>query len=251
MVVGLFAKRIRHVLLLLASLASVAAVVAFITYVELFDSRILRPRPIGMTKIGDWDGFAQPSRVSGLLAVVLVAVGLTLIPRGAWRRTWWITAVGVFVVFGYAQLYTGVEHPSDIIAGVTVGVAFTLVLFRLGAPEEVFPIQYRQGNTAHLDVTGPRGDAIRLGLERQLGVHVVDIKPVGLEGSAGRLRCSSPSSQRRAALQSYSRNCTQGATSGPTAPTSCFARSSTVGSRTRPASRRSGGWCSTRTTCST
>ena len=60
-----------------------------------------------------------------------------------------------------------------------------LLLFRTGAPESVFPITYRSGNTAHLDVTGARGEAIRRALRRQLGLDISDIQPVGLEGSAG------------------------------------------------------------------
>ena len=38
---------------------------------------------------------------------------------------------------------------------------------------------------AHLDVGGPRGAAIRQGLEDQLGLVVTEVKPFGLAGSAG------------------------------------------------------------------
>jgi tRNA A-37 threonylcarbamoyl transferase component Bud32 len=58
-------------------------------------------------------------------------------------------------------------------------------LFRLFAPNEVFPISYRRGRAAHLDVTGARGAAIRRGLEDQLGLAVEEVKPFGLSGSAG------------------------------------------------------------------
>ena len=178
-------RRIRHVVLLLASLAASVAVVAFITNVEIGGARLLRPRPIGVERIGDWDGLAQPSRVCSLLAVVIVAAGLSLVPDGVWRRVWWGTAATGFAVFGYAQLYTAVEHPTDIFAGATVGVALTLLLYRVFAPEAVFPIVYGGGNTAHLDVAGIRGDAIRRGVAGQLGLEVIDIEPVGWEGSAG------------------------------------------------------------------
>jgi tRNA A-37 threonylcarbamoyl transferase component Bud32 len=46
-------------------------------------------------------------------------------------------------------------------------------------------VSYRRGKTAHLDVTGRRGDAIVRATEDQLGVKVIEIKPVGLEGSGG------------------------------------------------------------------
>ena len=49
----------------------------------------------------------------------------------------------------------------------------------------MFPVAYRRGRTAHVDVTGRRGEAIRQGMRDQLGLTVTDITPVGLESSAG------------------------------------------------------------------
>ena len=46
-------------------------------------------------------------------------------------------------------------------------------------------MSYRRGRSAHLDVGGARGAAIRQALEEQLGLVVTDIRPVGLSGSAG------------------------------------------------------------------
>lgn len=175
---GLASRRVRHFVLLIASLSLVAGIVTVISV------RIDRPRPLGVTQIGVWEGFAQPSRPVAMFAAILVAAGLTLVTV-RYRRGWWLMTAVAIVVFGFAQIYVGVDHPSDVFAGATVGVAITLVVFRLGAPEQVFPIKYRTGNTAHLDVTGARGDAIRLGLRRQLGIEVTDVQPVGLEGSSG------------------------------------------------------------------
>jgi tRNA A-37 threonylcarbamoyl transferase component Bud32 len=178
-IVGLATRRIRHVLLVIASLS----IVAFIqTQVAL---EIMRPRPLGIERIGYWAGAAQPSRPVALLATAMVCASLTLFPAGRWRAGWsWFVAI-VLTVFEFAQVYTGVDHPSDVLAAVTVGVAVPIVLYRLAAPETVFPIAYRTGKTAHLDVTGARGEAIRLALERQLGVEVTSVEPVGLAGSAG------------------------------------------------------------------
>ena len=177
--VGLGSRRIRHVLLLVAALSVVAGICTIIT------SQIDRPRPLGVTQIGDWEGFAQPSRPVALLTTVLVAAGLTLVPAGTCRRSWVSFTLAVVALFGFAQLYVGVDHPTDVFAGATVGVAVTLVLYRVMASERVFPIAYRTGKTAHLDVTGARGDGIRLGLRRQLAIIATDIRPVGLAGSAG------------------------------------------------------------------
>jgi hypothetical protein len=68
---------------------------------------------------------------------------------------------------------------------VVLAVAITVAAFRLFTPNEVFPVVYRKGRTAHLDVTGLRGEAIRQAVSQQLGLSVLEIKPVGLEGSAG------------------------------------------------------------------
>jgi hypothetical protein len=50
--------------------------------------------------------------------------------------------------------YLGVLAPTDVLIGVAVGVGIPLVGFRLFAPGEVFPVAYRRGSTAHLDVGG-------------------------------------------------------------------------------------------------
>jgi len=88
-------------------------------------------------------------------------------------------------VFGFTQLYLGVSHPTDVIVGAVIGVTIPLVGFRWFCPNDVFPVTYGRGKTAHLDVGGGRGDAIRRAVAEQLGLVVTEIKPVGLEGSGG------------------------------------------------------------------
>ncbi len=44
---------------------------------------------------------------------------------------------------------------------------------------------YRRGRSAHLDVGGQRGEAIRAALSEQLGLNAVGVRPFGLDGSAG------------------------------------------------------------------
>jgi tRNA A-37 threonylcarbamoyl transferase component Bud32 len=46
-------------------------------------------------------------------------------------------------------------------------------------------VSYRRGKAAHLDVRGPRGEAIVSAAKDQLGLTVLDLKPVGLEASGG------------------------------------------------------------------
>ena len=178
LVAALWFRRVRHALLLIVALSITNGTV------NLVASRIGRPRPLGVEIIGDWEGFAQPSRPIAVLSAAMVAAMLTLVPA-AHRRPAQIGTVLVVALFGFAQIYTGVAHPSDVFAGASVGVAFCLVLYRTLAPEAVFPISYDGRKTAHLDVEGARGEAIRLGLEAQLGIEASDVRLVGLAGSAG------------------------------------------------------------------
>jgi hypothetical protein len=95
-------------------------------------------------------------------------------------------------VFCLACLYLAVDHVDDLLLGVALGVAIPVSAFRFFTPNEVFPVAYRRGNTAHVDVTGPRGEAIRQGMRDQLGLTVTGITPVGLESSAGSIPLPAP-----------------------------------------------------------
>jgi len=172
-------RRVRHAILFFASQSVIAGLVTLVA------TRIGRPRPLGMTQLGDWEGYAQPSRPVALLTGALVAAGLTLFRPRPWRRRWYLMSIAVLGVFGFAQVYTGVDHPTDVVVGGTVAVAVTLLLYRSLAPEAAFPIVSRAGKTAHLDVTGARGEAIRAAMSHQIGFDVDEIVPVGGESSAG------------------------------------------------------------------
>ena len=52
-------------------------------------------------------------------------------------------------------------------------------------PEGAFPVEYRRGSSAHLDISGRRGLAIRSAVADQLGIEILDMRPFGLEGSGG------------------------------------------------------------------
>jgi tRNA A-37 threonylcarbamoyl transferase component Bud32 len=85
----------------------------------------------------------------------------------------------------FARMYLAVDHPSDIVWAVVLGVAIPLAAFRWFTPNEAFPVTYRRGKTAHLDVTGARGKAIRQAIAEQLGLTVLEVKPIGLAASGG------------------------------------------------------------------
>jgi len=143
-----------------------------------------RIRPF-VDMIGDWNGYSHPSRPVAALAATLTVIGLALIPKGRWRRPWFIFSATLVVALGLSRMYLGVDHPSDVWTAAMLGPAVSVLMFRLFVPEAVFPVTYKRGTTAHLDVTGERGAAIKEAIEEQLGFEVLDIEPFGLEGSGG------------------------------------------------------------------
>ena len=144
-----------------------------------------RPRPYGVPVIGSWGGYSGVSPPVAVVTIFLLGAVYCLAVPGR-PRTWAkAAAAAVVAVFGLARLYLGVDHPGDVLLGVAFAVAVAVTAFRYFTPNEVFPVAYRRGRTAHVDVTGRRGEAIRQAVRDQLGLDVTQIKPVGLESSAG------------------------------------------------------------------
>ena len=157
-----------------------------------------QPRPFGVPLRGSWGGWSLPSIQMLSLAGLSVIALYTLVPEGRLRnRLKWVVAVGVTLV-ALSRLHLGVDSVSGVVTGVLIGVGFVLAAFRFFAPSEFFPVTYRRGRAAHLDVGGARGEAIRKAVADQLGLTVSEVRPVGLSGSAGstplRLRVEGASS---------------------------------------------------------
>ncbi len=144
-----------------------------------------RPRPFGVAQRTSWGGWAMPSMEITHLTLILVGVLYTLVPEGHWRNRGKWVAAGLVAVVVVARVALGTEAPTDVLLTVGIAVSIPLLAFRRFTPSEVFPIVYRRGRAAHLDVGGERGAAIRRGLEDQLGLVVEELKPFGLAGSAG------------------------------------------------------------------
>lgn len=148
-------------------------------------SAIGRPRPIGIDIIGDWQGFAHPSHPTAALAVTLAGIAMTFLPQGRWRtRALWL-AGAIAGALGSARIYLGVDHPTDVVVAMLVAFAVVILVFRLYAPEAVYPVVYYTGKTAHLPMTPSRVTAIKHAVRDQLGIEVLDVHPVGLMGSGG------------------------------------------------------------------
>jgi len=170
-------RRFRHLVVFVGSFLAVLLAVRLAT--------VDRPRPFGVELRGSWAGWAMPSRPVAIFAATLVGVLYTLVPAGRWRQLGKWVAAGLVTAFALARVGLGVDAPTDVLAGAVIGVAVSVAAYRLFVPSEVFPVAYRRGRSAHLDVGGRRGEAIRDALADQLGLTVVEVKPFGLSGSAG------------------------------------------------------------------
>ena len=172
-------RRWRHLFVFLGAII-VTEIVAYNA-----SSIVARPRPLGIPILTGWQGYSMPSRPMAGLAVSAVGAMYALIvagkPRSIAKWAIWI----VLVILGLARVYLGVDHTTDVVMGAVFGVAVGVASFRLFAPNDLFPVSYQRGKAAHLDVGGRRGEAIVAAIGDQLGLAVLDVKPVGLEGSGG------------------------------------------------------------------
>jgi tRNA A-37 threonylcarbamoyl transferase component Bud32/membrane-associated phospholipid phosphatase len=179
-IIGLVAfRRWRHLLVFLGAII-LTEIVAYNA-----STLIARPRPLGIEILTGWQGYSMPSRPLAGLAVSAVGATYALIVAGRPRSIakWAIGIVLLILVF--ARVYLGVDHTSDALMGVVFGIAVGVAMFRWFAPNDLFPVTYRRGKAAHLDIGGRRGEAIVSAIKDQLGLSVLDVKPVGLEGSGG------------------------------------------------------------------
>jgi tRNA A-37 threonylcarbamoyl transferase component Bud32 len=172
-------KRWRHLFVFLGSVLVVELVIYEI------ETLLARPRPLGIEILGDWEGFAMPSGPVAALAGTLVGMIYSLVVPGRPRdRSKWVVG-GLIAALVLSRTYLAVDRPTDAAFAAILGVAVALCAFRWFTPNEIFPVTYRRGKAAHLDVGGRRGEAIVKAVGDQLGLAVLDAKPVGLEGSGG------------------------------------------------------------------
>jgi tRNA A-37 threonylcarbamoyl transferase component Bud32 len=173
-------RRWRHLVVFLVSLATLQIVFSFLYRTAA------RPRPYSVTAIGHWEGFSSPSQP--MLAITAVLVGLIYMLVVAGRPRWYAKLAIMAVLAGISlnRIYLGIDHPTDLAFAVILGVAIPVALFRAFTPSDIFPVRYGpRGKTAHLDVGGRRGEAIRRAMQDQLGFTILEMKRVGLEGSGG------------------------------------------------------------------
>ena len=131
-----------------------------------------RPRPYDVTIIGRWGGFSMPSPPVAVLAVVAGRHHLHARRAGPpahhrqvdHRRR----SSAVFVARPpLPRRRPPVRHRRRAARSASPS---RCTAFRFFTPNEVFPVTYRRGKTAHLDVGGRRGEAIRQAVSEQLGL---------------------------------------------------------------------------------
>jgi membrane-associated phospholipid phosphatase len=171
-------RRVRHLLVFLGSLFFLEIVGQWIYF------GLSRPRPYGVRIIAGWGGYSAPSPPVAAMTIFLMGAVYCLVVPGRPRGYAKIAVATVIAVFCLSRVYLAVDHPDDVLVGVALGVAIPVTAFRFFTPNVVFPVVYRRGKTAHVDVGGRRGEAIRSAMRDQLGLTVLEIKPVGLESSA-------------------------------------------------------------------
>jgi tRNA A-37 threonylcarbamoyl transferase component Bud32 len=178
------------VLLALRRLRHLIVFLIFANVVVLFAGNMVgatarRPRPFGVAIQTSWGGWALPSMQVTFFATILVAILYTLVPEGRWRNTGKWIAVALVALTALGRVALGADAPTNVLVAAAIGVTIPLLAFRWFTPSKVFPVAYRRGRSAHLDVGGTRGQAIRRAMKDQLDLVVQDLKPFGLAGSAG------------------------------------------------------------------
>src|SRR5919197_2693802 len=163
LIVLLATKRFRHLLVALVSVQVVSLATIGLS------AAVRRPRPFGVAIDGRWAGWSMPSRPVAYLTAILIAMLYSLVPKGRWRQAGKWVATGLVALLATARMYLGVDAPSDVLVAAAIGGTIPLLAFRWFVPSEVFPVSYRSGRSAHLDVGGARGEAIRHALQDQLG----------------------------------------------------------------------------------
>ena len=85
-----------------------------------------------------------------VLTIILMGIAYCLAVPGRARLAAKATVAAVVAVFGLARLYLGVDHPGDVLLGSVFAMAIAVTAFRFFIPNEVFPVAYRRGKTAHV-----------------------------------------------------------------------------------------------------
>jgi tRNA A-37 threonylcarbamoyl transferase component Bud32 len=127
----------------------------------------------------------RPSGAMAGTAVTMLGIVYGLAPAGRFRRLALAVTVFVLLILAAVLLVTDKNTFTEIVVGLSLGIATPFLGYRVLVPESVFPVVLRPGRTAHLELTGSRTEAISRALADQLGFEVTLVEPFGLAGSGG------------------------------------------------------------------
>jgi hypothetical protein len=177
-VILLVYKRIRHLVVFLATLAVTDWVVTVVLFVSLPPPTV--PALVPTTT------YSFPSKPVSALAITLFSAVFVLFPPGRPRRWARVGSSAVLVVVILAGLYLATGYPVSMAYSAVLAPAMAAMAFRGLVPDSGFPVSYgKGGKAAHLDLSGDRGRAVVRAMSDQLGLVVTMVEPFGLEGSGG------------------------------------------------------------------
>jgi hypothetical protein len=145
-------RRFRHLLVFLGVALLIHAITSSLAYSTLEQVSTLRPAEIAM--LGPAGQSAYPVLPLATLTGRLVSMLYCLVPQGRRRQQGKALVAGIIALVALARLYLAIDTPTTVLVAIVIGVMIPLVAFRLLCPDEVFPVTYRRGRTAHLDVGG-------------------------------------------------------------------------------------------------
>ena len=179
-------KRFRH--LVVALLTWAAADLFFLTvHVRLLaPNQLTPPIPViqGPMVNGQLTYYFPGAAIVGL-SVTLFTILYAMVPA---RRRVRASAVVIMLLalVSASRILLASAYPSALLYGAILGAVVVELVFSWLAPHESFPVSYaRGGNAAHLDLAGPRGEAVKTAMREQLAIEVTEVKAFGDEGSGG------------------------------------------------------------------
>ena len=109
-------RRFRHLFVLLGATLAVTALCGLLAYIFVW------PRPLGVEILGDWTGYASPSRPVAALTVILMGALYSLAPAGRLRQLGKPVITALVTALAVSLLYLGVNGPTDVLIGAIIGV---------------------------------------------------------------------------------------------------------------------------------
>ncbi|MGZ4131787.1 MAG: phosphatase PAP2 family protein [Actinomycetota bacterium] len=177
LVVLILYRRFRHLVVFLGTFLMLDAVVAVAT-IPLAHPRI--------PALVDPGAYTFPNRAIASLGITLFSIPYVLVPAGRMRRRARRACTAVLAIVVLAALETAYGYLLGMVYSGLLAAAVAYLVYGAFVPDEAFPVSYEKGgNAAHLDLAGPRGQAVKTAVADQLGLAVVTVEPFGQEGSGG------------------------------------------------------------------